>query len=94
MGKNKDKKDKNKKKDKKDKKEVQEMIRLIEDVSEKVRDNVLNQRIHKKISSLRAIGGGYNDNNDNNDYASRLQRGRGGLQTKCTACRRRLFGDD
>lgn len=72
--------------------ETEIVIQSIENTANQIRDKLINEHLTKKVSSLRAING------DNNQYIknkpSHIQsREVGqGLQTKCVACRRRLFG--
>lgn len=79
--------------------EIKKTVKLIERVAEQVKTDILNERITEKISSLRAV----NSTNSHNhsfyqpsNYLNKLKAREvgSGLQTKCTACRRRLFGDN
>ena len=76
--------------------ELNDIVELIEDSAERVKTNIINDRLVKKISSLRAVN--QKDNKvTNQNGMSLLEKIKsrevgGGMQTTCTACRRRLFG--
>lgn len=73
--------------------ETAEAIEAIENTANQVRDSLVNQVLTKKTSSLRAVNGKLDNNVDlgNNNLPFGVQSGENILQTKCVACRRRLF---
>lgn len=73
--------------------ETAEAIEAIENTANQVRDSLVNQVLTKKTSSLRAVNGKLANNVDlgNNNLPFGVLSGENILQTKCVACRRRLF---
>ncbi len=80
--------------------EIEEMLRQIEESANRVKEELINRELTRKVSSLRSVNGSNNKKRDanqgNNQILEQLMTKEvgGTFPTQCMACRRRLFGQE